>query len=835
MKPIKIPLFTSLALLSSPLVAADKYWDGTDLGPDADGGAGSWDNTSANWDTALTSGSPVAWASADNAFFGGTGASVTVAEAVTANAISFTADGYTLANGSGSITLSGASSISVDATLSATIAENLLGSAGLTKLGNGTLTLTAENTLSGDILVSAGTLRLADPNNNGTGTVRGNITIATGATLVTATSNALGYNGGAKVNTININGGTYRTEVNGDNGWGLSWNLTGGTISSLNSGYISFGGGSTITTFASATTSTIGAEIRLRESNVGNVALFTVADGDAATDLNVTGIISQGYGITKAGTGTMVLTAANTFTGTTTINNGTLVFGRNGGADGVGTIRGPLVINPGTTALSTAHDSLGWQTGTRVTAITINGGSLNHNPNINLSLWGAPVTMTAGTIAATALNLANNRIDIGNGSSIATLAADTSSFINGRFHLRQANTNITVANGAAAEDLVINAAILSSVTNAKITKAGDGTLVLRNTLSGAGGSTWNAGIMEITGGKFILDGTNVTPTDGNALSFILHPGTTLETGANTIHNHFGAITMDGATIHTAAGTGQYDNESYQLRGDLTVIGTAPSFITRDIARTDANSGIALVGNRTFNIADATSSAAADLIIRTEIEQTTGIPGALIKTGSGTLLADGVNLTYTGNTTITEGTLALSGNAAITGANSTITINTGASLDVSATSTAYQISSGQSLVGNGTVVGDINILGTLAIGNSVGSMEFLDSLGLSGTSLFEIDAALGTADLASVAGLLTFGGTLSVTNIDGILSNGQLFQLFDITDSTGTFSSLTLPSLDSGLTWNTSQLYTQGTIAVIPEPSALWLTALSGLLCFRRRR
>ena len=714
MKPLSLPLLISCVVCLTPhAIAAPQTYDPASANGDA------WNLLSLNWDASAT-----AWINDNDAIFGGTGEPVSVTGAITANAISFTATGYSLANNGGSLALTGPATLSTDTGVTATISQILSGTNGLVKNGEGTIVLTSDNTVTGGVNINAGTLDLANPANNAIGTLRGTVNVNTGGTLRLSTANSLGYNT-AWVNVLNINGGLVDNIATGDNGWNIGISLTGGTLQSnggttsgTSTQLFSLGGNSTITTLASDITSTIAGRINLREGNTGDVLPFTIADGAAATDLNVTATITPSggtRGITKSGPGTMALTAANTFTGNTTINEGTLVFGRNGGADGVGTIRGPLVINPGTTALSTAHDSLGWQTGTRVTAITINGGSLNHNPNINLSLWGAPVTMTAGTIAATALNLANNRIDIGNGSSIATLAADTSSFINGRFHLRQANTNITVANGAAAEDLVINAAILSSVTNAKITKAGDGTLVLRNTLSGAGGSTWNAGIMEITGGKFILDGTNVTPTDGNALSFILHPGTTLETGANTIHNHFGAITMDGATIHTAAGTGQYDNESYQLRGDLTVIGTAPSFITRDIARTDANSGIALVGNRTFNIADATSSAAADLIIRTEIEQTTGIPGALIKTGPGTLLADGVNLTYTGNTTISEGTLALSGNSAITGATSITTIASGATLDVQATtSSTHTVTTNQAITGNGTIQGNLDLQGSYLV-------------------------------------------------------------------------------------------------------------------------
>ena len=54
-------------------------------------------------------------------------------------------------------------------------------------------------------------------------------------------------------------------------------------------------------------------------------------------------------------------------------------------------------------------------------------------------------------------------------------------------------------------------------------------------------------------------------------------------------------------------------------------------------------------------------------------------------------------------------------------------------------------------------------------------------------------------------------------------------------SSGTLSSVNLPALDSGLTWDDTGLYTSGTIAVIPEPYTPLLLARAGILGLRRRR
>ena len=68
--------------------------------------------------------------------------------------------------------------------------------------------------------------------------------------------------------------------------------------------------------------------------------------------------------------------------------------------------------------------------------------------------------------------------------------------------------------------------------------------------------------------------------------------------------------------------------------------------------------------------------------------------------------------------------------------------------------------------------------------------------------------------------------------------GQTYDLFDWNGLSGTFSSVALPALASGLAWNTSNLYTSGEISVaaVPEPGTwMMLFAGLGLLGFAARR
>jgi autotransporter-associated beta strand protein len=83
----------------------------------------------------------------------------------------------------------------------------------------------------------------------------------------------------------------------------------------------------TVKPAASARTALINGSITLRADNGFSNSTFTVADGVAATDLQVSGPISELYGaigLTKNGAGTLELSGTNTYDGDTVINDGAL-------------------------------------------------------------------------------------------------------------------------------------------------------------------------------------------------------------------------------------------------------------------------------------------------------------------------------------------------------------------------------------------------------------------------------------------------------------------------------------------------------------------------------
>ena len=113
-----------------------------------------------------------------------------------------------------------------------------------------------------------------------------------------------------------------------------------------------------------------------------------------------------------------------------------------------------------------------------------------------------------------------------------------------------------------------------------------------------------------------------------------------------------------------------------------------------------------------------------------------------------------------------------------------------------TSSLTTVDSGATLGGSGTV-GKAIINGTLAVGNSPGTMTFTDTLGLNGSTEMEIDGTLGAGVTgghdfinltgAGAAGVLTYGGALTL-DMGTIFATGiYTWNLFDMASETGTFT------------------------------------------------
>jgi hypothetical protein len=138
--------------------------------------------------------------------------------------------------------------------------------------------------------------------------------------------------------------------------------------------------------------------------------------------------------------------------------------------------------------------------------------------------------------------------------------------------------------------------------------------------------------------------------------------------------------------------------------------------------------------------------------------------------------------------------------------------------ITGNSAAQRISLTGYVKGVGTL-DNVNLTGTFSPGLSptivtAGNLAFASTT----TLVMELGGATPGSghDQIENSGLLTLGGTLQVTLINGFSPvAGNSFDILNWTSVAGTFSILDLPTLAGGLTWNTSALYTSGVLSVAP--------------------
>src|SRR4051794_12436607 len=93
----------------------------------------------------------------------------------------------------------------------------------------------------------------------------------------------------------------------------------------------------------------------------------------------------------------------------------------------------------------------------------------------------------------------------------------------------------------------------------------------------------------------------------------------------------------------------------------------------------------------------------------------------------------------------------------------------------------------------------------------------NSMTIAGQTIMELTKNGSTLTSDQVVGMsnLTYGGSLVVSNLGpGTPASGDSFTLFSATTYTGSFTSSTLPTPGSGLTWDLSNLVVNGSITLV---------------------
>jgi fibronectin-binding autotransporter adhesin len=495
---------------------------------------------------------------------------------------------------SSSIVNNGVLSFNRSNTITQTVefAQAITGTGSLIKNGAGTLALggSSVNSYTGGTIVNAGIVAFGNAVGSA-GVIRGALTINEGgAANPSGNGWSFGYGPSDSVSSVTINGGLLNFgSPNISSGYsGNSMTLTGGTIAGAFGWFNGRTSTPTLQTLASSRQSTISGGIGLRLSSSGTLT-FDVASGSTSDgiDLLVSGSIVNatsspaGGDILKVGAGLLVLSAANTYTGKTTIsagtlqigtggttgslstsstiaNNGSLVFNRsdniaqgthfantitgtgsltqNGGgtltlgqansytggtivnsgtltlgtvSGDVGSIRGPLTINQGGQVNANAGSwSLGFGTTTSVSTIAVNGGLLNFTNSSSAAgagYAGTSIVLTGGTIGGESFAWYNG---ITSTPTLQTMASSARSTISGGIALRLSSSGtltFNVANGSTSDgiDLLISGPIANAAApdnnGGAIVKTGLGRMVISGSNSYTGQTQVNAGSLIVNG------------------------------------------------------------------------------------------------------------------------------------------------------------------------------------------------------------------------------------------------------------------------------------------------------------------------------------------------
>ena len=461
--------------------------------------------TAGNWDT---NAEPIA--TTEVLFDGpvpGTGSSITLSSGRAASGIYF-AESYTLTGGS--LTLNDGR-IDVDATKSATIATNLSTPNGFRKVGTGSLTHTSgTSTVTGIAQVLQGTMNVS----GGSIAVSGNLLVnpeltqfdkslvAPFPTVGQITNSSLTINGGSVSAAAAFVGGS---------------DTTSGAIGTLtvSSGSLSVTGAMKIWNSAvplvNSKVNFSGGSMSLGSLNTdGDVTSFnwtggtlTIGGDNSSSTFNALGTGSAS--LVKTGTGVVTLAVANTYSGTTTVNGGTLRAGVNSALS----TTTDLSVSSGTFDLNGFTTSIRGLSGSG--SITLGSGALTVSP-VGVSVFTGAISGAGslsksgtGTITLSGTNtytgattVSAGTLQIGNGGTTGSLAnnggiVDNSSVIFNR-----------------SDAYNYGGAISGTGT---VTKLGAGTLTLSGVSSYSGGTDIQNG--TLSGNSIANQGSNSAFGTGN--------------------------------------------------------------------------------------------------------------------------------------------------------------------------------------------------------------------------------------------------------------------------------------------------------------------------------
>ncbi|MBZ4823407.1 fibronectin-binding autotransporter adhesin ShdA [Salmonella enterica subsp. enterica serovar Typhimurium] len=319
----------------------------------------------------------------------------------------------------------------------------------------------------------------------------------------------------------------------------------------------------------------------------------------------------------------------------------------------------------------------------------------------------------------------------------------------------------------------------SNWNGSKLTKQGDGTLILSNTGNDYGDTEIDGGILAAkdaaalgTGDVTIAESATLALSQGTLDNNVTGEGQIVKSGSDELivtgdNNYSGGTTISGGTLTAdhadSLGSGDIDNSGVlqvgegELENTLSGSGSLVKTGTGELTLSGDNSysgGTTIIGGTlTADHADSlgTGAVANSGVLQVgegELENTLSGSGSLVKTGTGELTLGGDN-SYSGATTITDGTLIAANVNALGSGN----IDNSGTLILDANG-AFELANVTTHSGATTA---------LAAGSTLDAGQFTQEDG----STLSIDLGAATDDAVITADSVALGGTLNVTGIGSV--------------------------------------------------------------------
>ena len=642
----------------------------------------------------------------------------------------------------------------------------------VTVSGGGILDLRNQQILTGTISMNNQNAKIISASSTGSIVNNGGAFQFGGGSLEVPMSGTGGLNvtGGGQITSANSYTGA--TTISGTTGWFGTDQLFVANVDALGaaSGDLTISGG-----YVNLTTLTI---TRSGNLTISGGSLENGTLSKSGSDYNIQGgsvgaSLTGTAGLTKSGSATAVLGGANTYSGDTTINGGTLSVYT---AVGLGDAAGAVTVNTGGTLYT--HSGL---TISRTGDVTVNGGWLTTDNNNFGTISVSGGNFIANNAAVLAVKLAGTAgLTVGGAGETylwtdssytgATVISSGTLTLGGVGAISQQST-LQIDSGAAINltgDFTANNInrTFAGLTGAGVLYGGGGTVTINKAsgtdtfsgdIQGAQGVIKDgAGDLALAGSNTYTGNTSVTAgrlavAHNNALGSTAG-GTTVASGAQlylngvTVGNE--ALTISGnglASGSSIAGALRSGTGSNTYQGKVTLAADAKIFSGSGTSMTlDVASGDAIdLASYTLTIEGSGAHRVDDGITGT---------GGIVKTGSGITTFAGSS-SYSGTTTVSLGTLVVSNstltatilpnsvlvNFPITPVAGTYNILSGPLASASLGSTTVTVAGGSLPAGLTATVIDSPNLRVVVESTQTPQEAYLASFGLSGDDL------LGTAD------------------------------------------------------------------------------------------